>query len=101
MLGETDFLGEAPGNAAETKIRDLDLKPNRVFCFLFDLGDNWWHEMTAEQINAERENGKYPRILERHGKSPPQYPENADENEDEEADLDEAGEEDEEDEQEE
>lgn len=82
MLEERDFLGEVPGNAAETRIRDLDLKPKRVFYYLFDFGDNWWHEITTEQVNAEREKGKYPRILERHGESPPQYPEDADEDED-------------------
>lgn len=89
MLEQREFLGEVPGNAAETKIRDLDLKPKRVFYYLFDFGDQWWHEITTEQIDAPREKGRYPRILERHGESPPQYPNWDEEEQDEDYDEDE------------
>jgi hypothetical protein len=61
-------------NAADTKINSLKLKKRQVFYYLFDFGDEWWHEITVEEINAEEEKGKYPRIVEQKGKSPPQYP---------------------------
>jgi hypothetical protein len=57
----------------------LGLKPRQVFLYLFDFGDSWWHEITVEQIDAQPEKGKYPRVLERHGQSPPQYPDVDDE----------------------
>jgi hypothetical protein len=64
---------EAPSNAAKTKLASLGLMPKQVFMYLFDFGDEWWHKITVEQIDAEPENGEYPRVLETHGKSPPQY----------------------------
>ncbi|MBX3440372.1 MAG: plasmid pRiA4b ORF-3 family protein [Planctomycetaceae bacterium] len=63
-----------PRNAAETPLASLQLKPGRTFQYLFDLGDSWWHEITVEETDAIVEPGNYPRILETHGQSPPQYP---------------------------
>lgn len=80
MEEEPGPSGEVPRNAAKTKLSTLDLKPGQVFLYLFDFGDNWWHEITVEQIDATAEKGKYPRVLEGHGQSPPQYP-NADDEE--------------------
>jgi len=34
----------------------------------------WWHEITVEQTDAADDKGRYPRIVERKGDSPPQYP---------------------------
>lgn len=73
-LEEGDFLGESALNAAETKLSALGLKPRQVFLYLFDFGDEWWHEITVEQTDARPEKGKYPRVLETHAASPPQYP---------------------------
>ena len=74
MLEEPDPFGGTPGNAARAKFSSLGLKPKQVFFYLFDFGDEWWHEITVEQIDAPAEKGKYPRIVEKHGDSPPQYP---------------------------
>ena len=60
-------------NAADTKINTLKLKKGKVFYYLFDFGDEWWHEITVEETDAKAEKGKYPRVLEQKGKSPPQY----------------------------
>jgi len=68
------FAGEPLHNAAKTNLSALGLKPKRVFLYLFDFGDQWWHEITVEQIDAKPDKGKYPRVLEKHGQSPPQYP---------------------------
>ena len=32
------------------------------------------HDITVEQTEAPAEKGRYPRVLEKHGRSPPQYP---------------------------
>jgi hypothetical protein len=70
---------EAPPSAAEVKLSSLGLMPRQVFLYLFDFGDSWWHEISVEQTDAPAEKGKYPRVLERHGQSPPQYPDVDDE----------------------
>lgn len=62
-------------DAAEATIDSLQLKRGRKFEYLFDFGDNWEHVLTVEQTDGLPDRKKYPRILERHGASPPQYPE--------------------------
>lgn len=75
FMGDDDQFGdEPPGNAAEAEMSSLGLKPRRKFHYLFDFGDEWWHDIAVEQIDAAAERGKYPRVLEKHGESPPQYP---------------------------
>ncbi len=64
----------SPANSAEAPLSSLGLKPRQKFYYLFDFGDEWWHEITVEAVDAPRQRGKYPRIVEKHGKSPPQYP---------------------------
>lgn len=72
---EGDLFSDLPlNNAVETPLASLNLVPGQRFLYLFDFGDAWWHEWTVEQTDAPRERGKYPRILERRGDSPPQYP---------------------------
>jgi hypothetical protein len=71
--GDSAF-GTDAANAGETKIESLGFSPKRKFYYLFDFGDEWWHEITVEKTDAEAEKGKkYPCILEKKGKSPPQY----------------------------
>lgn len=74
MREEPDPFGEVPRSAAKARLSTLGLKPGQVFLYLFDFGDQWWHEITVEQTDAVPEKGKYPRVLQRHGPSPPQYP---------------------------
>jgi hypothetical protein len=66
---------ELPRNAAKTTLQSLALVARRKFYYCFDYGDEWWHCIEVESVNAALERGGYPRILERHGDSPPQYPE--------------------------
>jgi hypothetical protein len=61
-------------DATKTKVGSLGLKEGQKFFYLFDFGDEWWHEITVEAVDAPAGKGKYPRILEKKGKSPPQYP---------------------------
>ena len=61
-------------DASQSTIGRLGLAPRRQLRYLFDFGDDWWHHITVEQVDGTPERGKYPRILESHGDSPPQYP---------------------------
>ena len=85
---EGPFCNKPLQNAAEATFNSLELRPKQVFYYLFDFGDEWWHEITVEQIDAAAEKGKYPRVLETRGASPPQYPDVEDEEEYEDEDED-------------
>ena len=61
------------GDARTTKLDDLDLKPNRVFGYWFDFGDDWFHQIEVERIERAIPTVTYPRVTKRVGKSPPQY----------------------------
>jgi hypothetical protein len=68
------FADKPAANAKKTKLSALGLEPGRTFMYLFDFGDEWWHEITVEQTDAPDDKGRYPRIVEKKGDSPPQYP---------------------------
>jgi hypothetical protein len=78
---DTGPFGSDAENAAKAKITLLKLKPKQIFYYLFDFGDEWWHEITVEEIDAEADRGKYPRVLDQKGKSPAQYPNDDEEGE--------------------
>lgn len=64
---------KALGDARTTKLDDLGLKPESVFGYWFDFGDNWFHQVQVERIEQAIPTVTYPRIIRRVGKSPPQY----------------------------
>ena len=59
----------------------LDLTEGQVFYYLFEFGDEWWHEVTVENTDGAADEGEYPRTIEKKGESPEQYPD-PDEDED-------------------
>ncbi|MHB8861194.1 MAG: IS1096 element passenger TnpR family protein [Pirellulaceae bacterium] len=63
------------GDARTTRMDDLALKPDRVFGYWFDSGDNWFHQVQVESIDQAIPTVPYPRVIKRVGKSPPQYSE--------------------------
>jgi hypothetical protein len=63
------------GDARTTTIDDLNLKPDRAFGYLFDFGDEWFHQVQLERIERAIPTVTYPRTIKRVGSSPPQYPE--------------------------
>ena len=73
-LTDTFMYDEVPDNAATTSIESLRLFEKQKFYYLFDFGDEWWHEITVEQMYIEADNYQYPRIVNRSGDSPEQYP---------------------------
>jgi len=72
---ETEYAspyGEGP-SAAQVKIGDLSLRMKQRFLYLFDYGDEHRFEVQLVDINAEAPKGRYPKIVEKHGRPPRQY----------------------------
>jgi hypothetical protein len=67
--------GEKRGDSRTTKLDDLGLKVERVFGYWFDFGDDWFHQVQVDRIERAIPTVTYPRVIERVGKSPPQYDE--------------------------
>jgi Plasmid pRiA4b ORF-3-like protein/LexA DNA binding domain len=63
------------GDARTTTLDALKLKAERVFGYLFDFGDEWFHQVQVERIEPAIPTVPYPRVIKRVGQSPPQYPE--------------------------
>jgi hypothetical protein len=63
------------GDARAIKLDDLHLKPERVFGYWFDFGDDWYHQVQVERVEQAISIVTYPRVIKRVGKSPPQYSE--------------------------
>jgi hypothetical protein len=66
-----------PGrDAASTLFGDFDWRAGSLFYYLFDFGDEWWHEITVTAIEdrLEADVEDYPRLIASQGDSPPQYP---------------------------
>lgn len=61
-------------DVAKTTIDSLKLKVDRAFGYRFDFGDEWWHQINVIGVKRSRGRGRYPKVVERVGVSPPQYP---------------------------
>ncbi len=72
--------------ASMMKVQDLPLPKNKKFTYEFDYGDEWWHEIKFIGVEEAEPKCRYPKVVEKHGDSPPQYPdwEEDDEEEDDE-----------------
>ena len=69
-----DHDGDEVGKyASRVRIDTLHLQPGQKFLYLFDYGDEWWHEVELIGLRDEVPRRKYPRVTKKHGKSPPQY----------------------------
>lgn len=62
------------GRVDQTTIESLGLKVGRSFGYWFDFGDDWWHQINVERIDERVPKGRFPKVIKRQGKSPPQYP---------------------------
>jgi hypothetical protein len=60
--------------ADEVRIGELGLVKGQTFLYLFDYGDEWRFRVTLEEIRHDQPHPKSPRIVERKGGSPEQYP---------------------------
>ena len=70
---EDTGVGTSGGLASETTIDSLRLAVGRSFGYLFDFGDDWQHQINVEAIEEAVPQGQYPKVIQRVGKSPPQY----------------------------
>jgi len=73
-------------DAEKTKIRDLDLVEKDKIYYLFDFGDDWWHELTVLKIEEASSPKGYPKIVKIVGDSPEQYPDYDDDYDDDDED---------------
>jgi hypothetical protein len=60
--------------ADEVQLGSLPLKVGESMKLVYDFGDNWQFDVKLERIDPPGTKGKLPRIIEKHGKSPEQYP---------------------------
>ncbi len=60
-------------DSCKTKISSLGLSVDESFGYWFDFGDDWWHQIDVESILDKAPKGKYPKVINRVGASPPQY----------------------------
>jgi hypothetical protein len=60
--------------ADQIRIGKLPLQPEHSMELEYDFGDSWKFDVKLERIEPPSRKMKSGRILERHGKSPKQYP---------------------------
>lgn len=72
---------EGEENANHATIGSLGIEINSAFAYWFDFGDDWWHQVNVVALDEVAPAGKYPRITQRIGESPPQYPDLGEEDE--------------------
>lgn len=61
------------GSVTRTIIGSLGLRKDDAFGYWFDFGDDWWHQIIVLAIHQSVPPGRYPKIINRTGESPPQY----------------------------
>lgn len=67
------FEDDMEGDVRTTTIDSLGLEVGRAFGYLFDFGDGWLHQINVTAVEETPGKGRYPKIIEKVGKSPPQY----------------------------
>ncbi|MBE9209738.1 plasmid pRiA4b ORF-3 family protein [Nostoc sp. LEGE 06077] len=72
-FSSSDLTPAPTGDVASTSIASLGLSIDDAFGYWFDFGDDWWHQIDVQIISDTVPSGKYPKIRERVGASPPQY----------------------------
>ncbi len=77
------YTEESP-STAEVKVGELPLGPGSTLEYLFDFGDNWLFEVRLEKLEPVHPEIRRPRVIERRGQAPSQYPNFDDEEWDEE-----------------
>ena len=60
-------------DASKATLASLKLRSEDVFGYRFDFGDEWWHQIDVTKVEPKASKGKYPKITQRVGNSPPQY----------------------------
>ncbi|MCI5143786.1 MAG: hypothetical protein D3909_19090, partial [Candidatus Electrothrix sp. ATG1] len=67
-------IGPSSKSAAKAQLRDLDLKEEDTFLYLFDYGDELVHEVLVEEVRDKGESEKgFPVVVDKTGEVPAQY----------------------------
>ncbi|AWR86119.1 hypothetical protein Mtai_v1c08750 [Meiothermus taiwanensis WR-220] len=72
-----------PRSVKNTRISEAFTKLKQKMLFVFDYGDDWRFEVQLVRTEPRQKGVRYPKVLERVGESPKQYPDYEDEDEDE------------------
>lgn len=72
--GGWDAGEKSAGHPQTTTIDSLGLAAGRYFGYIFDMGDYWEHTVKVVDVKEGPTRGTFPRVIERVGASPPQYP---------------------------
>jgi hypothetical protein len=67
------YMEESPATD-EVAIGEIPLRPGVSMEYLFDFGDQWRFNVKLERIDPADARVKKPKLLEKHGPAPPQYP---------------------------
>lgn len=67
------YVEEAPFTD-EMQVQEVPLRVGASMIFLFDFGDNWQFNVQLERIDPVDPKLKKPKVLEKKGKAPEQYP---------------------------
>ena len=73
MAMDDPFGERKPAGTVNATIGSLGLKKGDAFGYWFDFGDDWWHQINVMVIEEKAGRGKYPKVTNRVGESPPQY----------------------------
>jgi hypothetical protein len=66
--------GPVPAGRVDlTTLDSLGMIKGDCFGYWFDFGDDWWHQINVEAIDEVVPRGKFPKVVKKVGKSPPQY----------------------------
>jgi len=72
--GGWDAGEKSAGHPQTTTIDSLGLAVGRYFGYVFDMGDYWEHTIEVVDVKEGPAKGSFPRLIEQVGASPPQYP---------------------------
>jgi hypothetical protein len=61
-------------HSSNEQVGNLPLRMKQRFLYLYDYGDQHEFDVQLTAASAETPRGSHPKIIERHGKVPPQYP---------------------------
>ena len=72
--GQLEGIEGSSGDPQKTTLDSLGLKNGQHFGYTFDFGEDWMHELEVSTIEEKPLRGRYPKIVDKVGASPPQYP---------------------------
>ncbi|CAN5439054.1 hypothetical protein BH11BAC1_BH11BAC1_23940 [soil metagenome] len=69
---DQEVYGDDFRDASLISIKELELKPEQIFVYQYDFGDNWEHSIHVDKIELKDDNKKYPFCIDGQQKCPPE-----------------------------